>query len=198
MDPMKLTMFVTTVNAIRKRNSLVKTASVFQSFGNAILTMIVEMILTNLHIFVATKTVPAGGEGVLDMPTTDVSPSGCSATAKMIAVTHPMNWMRIVPLVKKREISDAETDDAFPKDGFATLKMIAETTRTKVMRLARDGTENVPNRNSDATMTSVFRDVGNVTMMMIAATDPMKICAETTPVQLANSNVIRVIASKKN
>ena len=173
-------------------------ASVFQSFGNAILTMIVEMILTNLHIFVATKTVPAGGEGVLDMPTTDVSPSGCSATAKMIAVTHPMNWMRIVPLAKKREISDAETDDAFPKDGFATLKMIAETTRTKVMRLARDGTENVPNRNSDATMTSVFQAVGDVTMTMIVAMVVMKLVAKLILVQLANSNVNLDIASRMN
>ena len=106
--------------------------------------------------------------------------------------------MRIVHLVKKRAISDAETDDAFPNDGFAILKMIAETTRTKVNRLVKDATENVPNLNSDATMTSVFRDDGNVIMMMIAVTDPMKTCAKTTPVQLANSNVIRGIALKKN
>ena len=106
--------------------------------------------------------------------------------------------MRIVHLVKKRAISDAETDDAFPNDGFAILKMIVETTRTKVNRLVKDATENVPNLNSDATMTSVFRDDGNVIMMMIAVTDPMKTCAKTTPVQLASSNVIRGIALKKN
>jgi len=106
--------------------------------------------------------------------------------------------MKIVHHVKRRETLDVEIDDVFLRDGFVILKMTAETTPTKVMKPAMEGTESVQNLNSDAKMTSVFLDVGNVIMMMIVVMDQTRILARTILVQKANSNVILDIALKKN
>ena len=117
---------------------------------------------------------------------------------KMTAGMAPMNSMRIVRLAKKRAISDAETAGAFPNVGSAILKMIAGTTLMNPKKLVPDDTENVQNPNLGVTMTSVFRDVGNVIMMMIVVTDQMKILVMIILVLRPNSNVIPDTASKRN
>ena len=106
--------------------------------------------------------------------------------------------MKTVHLVKKRETSDVETAGAFLRDGSVILKMTAETTLMRVKKLAMEDTENVQNLNSDARMTSVFLDVGNVTMMMTVVMDLMKILAKIILAQMTNSNVILGTALRKN
>ena len=76
--------------------------------------------------------------------------------------------------------------------------MIAVTTLMKTRRHAMDVIENAPNPNFDATMTSVFQAVGDVTMTMIVVMVVMKLVAKLILVQLANSNVNLDIASRMN
>jgi len=84
MAPMKMTKFAN-MNVIQRQNFHARMANVFQSYGSAILTMIVEMILMNLLTYAETAIVLVAGEGVQDMPITVAFPNGSSAMAKMIA-----------------------------------------------------------------------------------------------------------------
>lgn len=73
------------MNVIQRQNFHARMANASQSYGSAILTMIVAMILTNLLTFAETAIVQVAGEGVLDMPITVAFLNGFSAMAKMIA-----------------------------------------------------------------------------------------------------------------
>ena len=101
---------------MKRPNFLAKTANVSLLCGSVILTMIAATILTSQLIFAETKTVLLVGEGALAMRTIGVSPSGCSATARTIAAMDQTNSTKIVHLVKKRAISDAETGVASPSE----------------------------------------------------------------------------------
>ena len=79
------------MSVIQKQNFLAKMENVYQFCGNAILTMIVVMTVTNLHIFAGIKIVPVVGGVVLDMPIIDVFPNGYFVMAKMIVEMLPMN-----------------------------------------------------------------------------------------------------------
>jgi hypothetical protein len=77
------------------------------------------------------------------------------------------------------------------------LKTIVVTTLMKMTRPVQDAIANVQNQNSDVATTSVFQADGNVIMTMIAETEVTKPLVERMNVQLTNSNVPLVIASKK-
>ena len=76
--------------------------------------------------------------------------------------------------------------------------MIAVTTLMKTRRHAMDVIENALSPNFDATMTSVYQAVGDVTMTTIVVMVVMKSVAKLILVQLANSNVNLDIASRMN
>ena len=86
----------------------------------------------------------------------------------------------------------------FSDDGCAILKTIAVIIPTKAKTLARENSDNVLNPNSNVTMTNVFLEDGNVTMTTTVETEVTKFLVQITNVPRENSNVLQVIASKKN
>lgn len=197
MALMKIRIFVIIVRAIRKRNSPVTTANVSQFCGNAILTTIVVTIVTSQPTFAEIKIAQQVGVDALGMQITVVFPNGCFAMAKMIVGMDRMSSMKIAHRVKRKEISVVETEDVYQNDGCVILKTIVETTLMKMTRPVPDDIANVQNRNSDVAMTNVFRADGNVITTMIAVTEVTKPLVERINVQLTNSNVPLVTASKK-
>ena len=79
------------MSVIQTQNFLAKMENVYQFYGNAILTMIVEMIVTNLHIFAEIKIVLVVGDVVLDMPIIDAFPNGYFVMEKTIVEMLQMN-----------------------------------------------------------------------------------------------------------
>jgi hypothetical protein len=113
MDLMKPTKFAITENVTKKRNFHVQMESAFQYYGNVTLTMIAAMIVMNLHIYAGITTVRLVGVVVLVMLTIDAFLSGYSVMERMIAGMAPMSLLKIAHHVKKREISNAKTEDVF-------------------------------------------------------------------------------------
>jgi hypothetical protein len=193
----KIRIFVKIVRVIRKRNSPATTANVSQFCGNAISIMTVVTTVMSRPTFAEIKTAQQVGVDAPGMQITDVFPNGCFAMAKMIVGMDRMSSMKIVHRVKRKEISVVETEDVFQNDGCVILKTIVVTTLMKMTRPVQDAIANVQNQNSDVATTSVFQADGNVIMTMIAETEVTKPLVERMNVQLTNSNVPLVIASKK-
>jgi hypothetical protein len=110
--------------AIRKRNSLATMASVSQLCGGVILTTIAVMTVMNPPTSAETITAQRVGEDVLVMPIIDAFRNGCFAMAKMIAEMVPMNSTKIAHLARRKEISDAETEDVFQSKKKALFNYI--------------------------------------------------------------------------
>jgi hypothetical protein len=159
--------------------------------------MTVVTTVTSRPTFAEIKTAQQVGVDAPGMQITDVFPNGCFAMAKMIVGMDRMSSMKIVHRVKRKEISVVETEDVFQNDGCVILKTIVVTTLMKMTRPVQDAIANVQNQNSDVATTSVFQADGNVIMTMIAETEVTKPLVERMNVQLTNSNVPLVIASKK-
>ena len=75
--------------------------------------MIAGTTLTSLRTFAVIKTALKVGNVALDTQITGAFPNGYSAMVKMIAATDLTNLTKIVRLVKKKEIFDAEIGDVF-------------------------------------------------------------------------------------
>merc|ERR1719312_1481587 len=172
---MRLTKSVITENAMRKPSFLAAMGSVFLSCGSVTMTTIAEMTVTNLPTAADTETAQKDGEDVRATQTTDASLNGCSAMARMTAEMELTNCPKIAQNVRKRATSNVETKGVCPKGGCVILKMIAATTRMKMMKCVRADTENAPNQNSDVATTSVFLQDGDVitmTTVVMEATSP--------------------------
>jgi hypothetical protein len=189
MAVMKLMMFVTTENAMRRQSSSVTMANVFQLCGDVTLMMIAAMTVMNLLIFVEIRTVQLAGEDVHPIPTTGVFQNGCSVMERTTVETELMNWLKTVLNAKTRETSNAETIDVFLSAGLVTLKMTVEIIQMRVKIYALENTENVQNQNSNVAMINVFLQDGSVIMMMIVVMVVMKAAAKITNVLKIGLNV---------
>merc|ERR1719189_1543849 len=138
-------------NVIKKRNFHVTMENVYLFYGGVISIMIVEMIVTSQLISAETTTVLLVGVVAQVMQIAVVYRNGCSVMEKMIVGMVPMSLQKIVHPVKKREISNVKIEDAFPSDGYVTLKMTAEIIQTsKKICVLTKGIENVLNLSTGA------------------------------------------------
>ena len=97
----------------KKLNSNVPMENVSPNYGNAILTMIVEMTRMNPLISAEIKIVRSDGNDVQDTPITDVFQNGFIVTEKTIVETDLMNYRKIVRLARKKVTTGAKIGDAF-------------------------------------------------------------------------------------
>merc|ERR1719483_1648320 len=118
----------------------------------------------NSHV--ATGTVLRAGEDAQVTQTTDASLNGFIVMEKMTAEMGQMSCQRTVLSVKKREITNVETKDVYPKDGSVILKMTVETILMKTMKCVPEDTENVQSQSLDVGMTNVYLLGGDVITMM--------------------------------
>jgi hypothetical protein len=191
MDQTRPMRFAIIGNVIKKRNFHVTMENVYLFYGGVISIMIVEMIVTSQLISAETTTVLLVGVVAQVMQIIVVYRNGCSVMEKMIVGMVPMSLQKIVHPVKKREISNVKIEDAFPSDGYVTLKMTAEIIQTsKKICVLTKGIENVLNLSTGAITLNVSQLDGNVTMMTIVGMGLMNVIALTTPVLQKDSNAI--------
>lgn len=182
---------------IQKPSTRVKTAVVYRNCGFVISTTIAAMIRTSPLSCVDSGIVLLDGKDALVKPITVVYPNGCSAMAKMIVVTDRTNCPKIVQSVSRPETSSVKTIDAYPKDGCATLKTIAETIRTNQKICARGSTGSVRNQNSSVPTVSVYPANGDVTTTTIVETIPTNLTVVDSNVKMERSNVKVAIALRR-
>lgn len=183
-------------NVIRSQNSHVRTVDVYQNCGFAILTTIVAMTQMNRPTCADNGTVLPDGRDVRERPITGAYRSGCSVTARMIAVTVRTSFRKTVRNAKLPRTSSVKTIDVYQRDGCVTSKTIAVTIQMSRKTCAKDYTDSVPSLNSSVPTENVYRANGDATMTMIAEIIRMNSTVVVSSARMVHSSVRVDIVSR--
>jgi len=183
-------------NVIQNQNFRVRTVGVYQNCGFVILTTTVVTTQMNRLTCVDNETVRPDGRDVQERPITGAYRSGCSVTARMIAVMVRTNFRRTVRSAKLPRTFSVRTTGVYQRDGCVISKTIAVTIQTSRKTCAKDYIGSARNLSSSVLTENVYRVNGGVTMTMIAETIRTNSTAVVSSAKMAHSSVRVVIASR--